>query len=136
MCKWYESVPKESGPIKKEVLRVEGRGKLLNRSCIDKCNDHHQLIMRVERMKNHGARITYTLHPLSFVLYMPLKCTRRAMCYEKSSVRFETSSRHEFSVPGTIPPLARSVINYGCSACILFTSQAYALFVILLASPG
>jgi hypothetical protein len=23
MCKWYEFVPKESGPIRKEVLHVE-----------------------------------------------------------------------------------------------------------------
>jgi hypothetical protein len=37
---------------------------------------------------------------------------------------------------GMIPPLARSTINYGGYACILFTSRSYAMFVFHLASPG
>jgi hypothetical protein len=35
-----------------------------------------------------------------------------------------------------IPPSSHFVRNYGCPACIIFTSQAYALFIFLLTSPG
>jgi hypothetical protein len=92
MCKWYEFVPKKSGPIEKEFLHDEGQGKLLNRSCIGKCNDYNQLIMRDERMKNHDARITYSLYPLLVVLYIPRSVLVARMCDEKSSVHFKTSS--------------------------------------------
>jgi hypothetical protein len=63
--------PKSRVLSEEKVLRAKGRGKLLNRSHVDRCNDHHQLIMKSERMKNHGAHITYTLQLLSVVLYMP-----------------------------------------------------------------
>jgi hypothetical protein len=91
--------PKSRVLSERKFYVPEGRGKLLNRSHIGKCNDHHQLIMKAERMKNHGARITYALQPLSVVLYMPRSVLVARMCYGKSSVRFETSSHHEFSVP-------------------------------------
>jgi hypothetical protein len=37
--------------------------------------------------------------------------------------------------PGTIPSLTRQIINFDLSMCILFTSQVYALSIILPASP-
>jgi hypothetical protein len=103
MCKWYESFPKDLGPIRKEFLRVEDQGKLLKRSCIGKCNDHHHLIMKDGRMKNHDTRIMYALQPLSIVLHMLQSVLIAHMCYRKSSVRFETYIGHEFSVPWHIP---------------------------------
>jgi hypothetical protein len=49
--------------------------------------------MKAGRMKNHGVHIMYALQPLSVVLYM------RGCAMENLAVHFETSSRHEFSVP-------------------------------------
>jgi hypothetical protein len=54
---------------KGSFLCAEGQGKLLNRSHVGKCNDHHHLIMKDGRMKNHGACTMYALQPLSVVLY-------------------------------------------------------------------
>jgi hypothetical protein len=71
----------------------------LNRSHVGKCNNHHQLIMKAGRMKNHDARITYALQLLSVVPHMPQNVLVAWMCHKKYSVCFKTSSRHEFSVP-------------------------------------
>jgi hypothetical protein len=130
MCKWYKFVPKESGPIKKGVSTCPRSRKVVNRSHVGKCSDHHQLIMGAGRMKNHGVRITYALQLLSVVLYTCWGAMEDLRFISKHPVAMNSV----FS--GTIPPLACSIINSIFSACIPFANQAYALFVSLLASPG
>jgi hypothetical protein len=129
MCKWYESVPKESGPVKKGVSTCPRSRQVVNRSHIGKCSDHHQLIMRAGRMKNHGVRITYALQLLSTVLY-----TR-----EGAMENLQFISKHPVTMnsvfPGMIPPPTYSVINSICSAHIPFANQAYALFVVFSRKP-
>jgi hypothetical protein len=51
--------PKSRVLSEEKVSRAKGRCKLLNRSLINKRSDHHQLIMKLEIMKNHDACITY-----------------------------------------------------------------------------
>jgi hypothetical protein len=127
--------PKSRVLSEEKVLRAKGRGKLLNRSRVGRRSDHHQLIMKSERMKNHGAHITYTLQLLSVVLYMPRSVPIIRMCCENLRLASKPPVTMDSVSPGTIPSLACPIINSGCSACILFTSQVYALSVILPTSP-
>jgi hypothetical protein len=127
--------PKSWVLSEERVLRAKGRGKLLNRSRVGRRSDHHQLIMKSERMKNHDARITYALQLLSVVLYMPRSVPVAWMCYENIRLASKPPVTMDSVSPGTIPSLTRPIINSDRSACILFTSQVYALSVILLASP-
>jgi hypothetical protein len=57
------------------------------------------------------------------------------MCCENIRLALKPPVTMDSVSPGMIPSLAHPVINSGCSACILFTSQVYALSVILPASP-
>jgi hypothetical protein len=127
--------PKSRVLSEEKVLRAKSRGKLLNRSHVDRRNDHHQLIMKSERMKNHDAHITYTLQLLSVVLYMPRSVPVAWMCCENIWLASKPPVTMDSVSPGTIPSLAHPVINSGFSACILFTSQVYALSVILPCEP-
>jgi hypothetical protein len=127
--------PKSRVLSEEEVLRAKGRGKLLNRSHIGRCNDHHHLIMNSERMKNHGACITYTLQLLSVVLYMPRSVLVARMCCENIRLALKPLVTMDSMSLGMITALTYPVINFSCSACILFTSQVYALFVILPTIP-
>jgi hypothetical protein len=117
---------------KRKFLCAKGQGKLLNRSRIGKCSDHHQFIMKDGRMKNHGARIMYALQPLSVVLYTLQSVLVTRMCCGKSSVHFETSNRHEFNVPwhdSTSLPLCYKLWMFcmhsihQSSICIVFNSS-------------
>jgi hypothetical protein len=65
----YESVPKESGPVKKGVSTCPRSRQVVNRSHIGKCSNHDRLIMKAGRMKNRDVRIMYVLQPLSAILY-------------------------------------------------------------------
>jgi hypothetical protein len=120
---------------KRKVLSEKGRGKLLNRIHFRRQSDHHHLIMKSERMKNHNARITYALQLLSVVLYTPQSVPVMWMCYENIRLASKPPVTMNSVSPGTIPSFTGLVINFGCSACILFTSQVYSLFVILPVSP-
>jgi hypothetical protein len=125
----YESVPKESGPVKKGVSTCPRSRQVVNRSRIGKCSNHYRLIMKAGRMKNHGVRIMYALQPLSTVLYMR-GC---AMENLQSILKHPVAMNSVFL--GTFPPPACSVINSRCSACILFANRVYALFVISSRKP-
>ena len=63
--------PKSRVLSEEKVLCAKVRGKLLIRSHVNRQSDHHHLIMKSERMKNHDAHITYALQLLSTILYMP-----------------------------------------------------------------
>jgi hypothetical protein len=127
--------PKSRVLSEERVLCAKGRGKLLNRSRVGRRSDHHQLIMKSERMKNHGTRITYALQLLSVVLYTPRSVPIMWMCCENLQLASKPPVTMDSVSPGTIPSLTRPIINSDCSTCILFTSQVYALSVILPASP-
>jgi hypothetical protein len=124
-------------PIRKEVLRDEGRGKLLNRSRIGKCKNHHQLIMRAERNEKSQVLVSHILcNP--YQLYFT--CPEVYSSHRCAAENIQFTSKHPVAMnsvfPGMFPPLTHSVIKSGCSACILFTSQAYALFVVSSCKPG
>jgi hypothetical protein len=129
MCKWYEFVPKELGPIKKGVSMCPRSRQVVNRSCIGKCSDHHQLIMGVGRMKNHGVRITYALQLLSVVLYTRWGAMEDLQFVLKHPVTMN------LVLSGTILPPSCSVINSICSSRIPFANRAYALFVVCSRKP-
>jgi len=126
---------KSQGLWEEEVLHGKGRGKLLNRSHVGKGNDHHQLIMKSERMRNHDALITYTLELLSSVLYTLRSVPIMQMCFENLRHGSKPLVTMNLVSPIMIPSLTRLVINASCSAYIIFTSQVYALCVIFPASP-
>jgi len=54
-------LPKSRVLSEDKVLRAKVRGKLLNKIQVNRCNEHHHLIMKSKRMKNHDTHITYTL---------------------------------------------------------------------------
>jgi hypothetical protein len=72
--------PKNRVLSEEKVLRSKGRGKFLNRIRVSRGSDHHQLIMKLERMKNNGAHIMYDLQLLSVVLYIPRSVPVVQMC--------------------------------------------------------
>jgi hypothetical protein len=123
--------PKSRALSEEKVLRAKGQGKVLNISHVGRCNDHHQLIMKLERMKNHDAHIMYTLQLLSVVLYMPRSVPITRMCCKNIRLASKPPATMDSLSLGTIPSLACPVINVGYSACILFNNQVYALSVIL-----
>jgi hypothetical protein len=118
-----------------KVLCTKVRGKLLNRNHVGRRNDHHQRIMKSERMKNHGAHITYTLQLLSAVLYTPRSVPVARMCCENIRLASKSKVTMDSVSHGMIPALLCLVINSGFSACIMLTNQVYALSVILPTSP-
>jgi hypothetical protein len=104
--------PKSRVLSEEKVLCAKGRDKLLNRSHVGMNNDHHQLIMKSKRMKNHGAHITYTLQLLLVVLYMPRSVSVMWMCCENIRHSLKPPVTMDLVPPGTIPALARPVINF------------------------
>jgi hypothetical protein len=103
--------------------------KVVNRSCIGKCSNHYRLIMKVGRMKNHDVCIMYVLQPLSAVIYTCGCSMENLQSILKHPVAMNSV------LLGTFSPPACSVINFRCSAHILFTNYFYALFVIFSRKP-
>jgi hypothetical protein len=99
------------------------------------CNGHHQLIMKLERVRNHDAHFTYTLELLSIVLHTFCSILVTGMCCANIRPALKPLVTMDSVSHVMIPSLVCLVINYGRSACILFTNQIYALSTILPASP-
>jgi hypothetical protein len=66
---------------------------------------------------------------------MPQSVHVAGMCCENLRLASKPPVTMDSMSPGTIPSLARPIINFDRSACILFTIQVYALYVIIPASP-
>jgi hypothetical protein len=86
-------------------------------------------------MRNHNAHITYTLQLLSIVLYtlwsVPIAWMCCANIWPASKPLVTMDSMSLIMIPSITCP----VINVSCFVCILFTSQVYALSIIIPTSP-
>jgi hypothetical protein len=91
--------------------------------------------MKSERIRNHGAHITYTLQLLSSVLYTLRSVPVARVCCVNLQPAAKLLVTMDSVSSVMIPSLAHSVINSSHSACISFTIRVYAFSVIFLASP-
>jgi hypothetical protein len=117
------------------VLHAKGRRKLLNKGHVGRYNDHHQLIMNLERIRNHDIHIMYTLHLLSFVLRTLRSIPVARMCCENIHPSSKLLITMDLVSLIMIPSLTCPVINASLSTCILFSSRVYASSVTFPASP-
>jgi hypothetical protein len=105
-----------------------------NKGHVGRYNNHHHLIMKSERIRNHDAHITYTLQLLSSVLYTLRSVLVARMCCANLRLASKLLVPMDSVSLVMIPSLTRSVINASRSACILFTSRVYASSVTVSAS--
>jgi hypothetical protein len=107
-----------------------------NKGHVDGYNDHHHLIMKSERLRNHDAHITYTLQLLSSVLCTLQSVPVARVCCANIQPASKLLVTMDLSSSAMIPSLARSSINTGHPACFSFTFRICALSVVFSASPG
>ena len=68
---------------------------------------------------------SHRLYPLRPEMYSVRGCATKKIQF---SLKHPVAMNSIF--PGTFPPSSLSIINYGCSSCILLTNQDYALLVV------
>jgi hypothetical protein len=128
MRKWYGYVfSKESSPVKKSVSTCPRSSQVVNGSCIGKCNNYYQFIMKAEGMKNRGVRIMHALQTLSPVFYMwgcamenlqfdskhPVAMNSLFSWHDSSFSRLVINSRCSTPI-SVVKPGPHSVCNFPC----------------------